>query len=305
MNRPNFKRFAYLLGNAGLLLIATFGLGMQYKHRHDLLDRRLIGAVLGNDFPLATALIRQGANPNARYGPPQPFSMRRLWTELLHHSTRPLDERATAFSLACGGHNDTQQTAKWRDRSEPAELVKFMLKNGADINAKGPYNTTALFWAVGENSPQIVAALLEHGADVNARDANGYTPLMNALQGKPAVLQMLLAHGADINATTQGGFTPLLIATRVSPNPATILLLLEHGASANAQSRDGVSALFRTVMMSTSPQDPWSQSVIPQLLAHGASPNLANRRGTTALQLAQQNKRPDLVAMMQQAKPTP
>ena len=56
--------------------------------------------------------------------------------------------------------------------------------------------------------PDIVKTLIKIGADIEAKNSEGNTPLHFAAQsGNTEVIMALLAAGADINATNQDGLT--------------------------------------------------------------------------------------------------
>ena len=60
------------------------------------------------------------------------------------------------------------------------QSVKQALADGANVEAKGDSDNTALSAAAMRGDPAIVAALLEAGADVNSEDVTRSTPLMAA-----------------------------------------------------------------------------------------------------------------------------
>jgi hypothetical protein len=63
-----------------------------------------------------------------------------------------------------------------------AAILKLLLKNGADVNARGKAGVTALMAAMGPGgSREGINALLEYNADVNISTADGETPLMWAV----------------------------------------------------------------------------------------------------------------------------
>ena len=98
---------------------------------------------------------------------------------------------------------------------------------GANINARGNC-CTPLFLAAGEGRLDVVRYLLDEGADVNAREGLGNTALAEATYyGHIAVIKELLFRGADINAIGEGG-TALDIAVNRN-NPAVADLLRHHG----------------------------------------------------------------------------
>jgi len=62
------------------------------------------------------------------------------------------------------------------------EVVAYMLKAGADVNAhnsNGHWGTTALHAAAHANQAAIARLRIENGADLNAQDLNGKTPLFH------------------------------------------------------------------------------------------------------------------------------
>ena len=104
------------------------------------------------------------------------------------------------------------------------ELLRFA---GADINARGNC-CLPLFLAAGEGRLDVVRYLLDQGADVNAHERFGNTALAEATYyGHVAVIKELLFRGAEINAISEGG-TALDIAINRN-NMAVADLLRRHG----------------------------------------------------------------------------
>ena len=62
-------------------------------------------------------------------------------------------------------------------RGDDLEIVKYLLENGADINAKDNYGTTALMKASSNGQLEIVQFLIENGADINIKNNEGKTAL--------------------------------------------------------------------------------------------------------------------------------
>src|SRR6266487_4490748 len=101
------------------------------------------------------------------------------------------------------------------------KVVRQMLENGADVNAKdnggtpllqavwrGGFSITGRPWAPGGGHEAVVRLLLEKGADVNTKDYYGWTALDRAAANQhEAVVQLLLEKGADANATDDGRYT--------------------------------------------------------------------------------------------------
>ena len=77
------------------------------------------------------------------------------------------------------------------------ELVHVFLLHGADVNAKGKDNITALHVAALRGNKEIVELLLSYGADVNTKADNDETPLWSAKYGKhKEIVELLRKHGA-------------------------------------------------------------------------------------------------------------
>ena len=136
------------------------------------------------------------------------------------------------------------------------DLIKFLLKNGVDVNLQNPYryDQTPLIFALSQYSINIniVKELIDGGADVNLANRDGMTPLMVAtakLDGYGAV-KLLLEKGADPNKATLKGNTPLmntsyltLSAVPASTKLAMAKLLLTAGADPAMTNNDAKTAL--------------------------------------------------------------
>lgn len=96
---------------------------------------------------------------------------------------------------------------------------------GAQVNARGTC-CMPLFLAAGEGRLEVVRYLLDQGADVNAREQRGGTALTEAVfNGRLAAAKELMFRGADLNAIGDGG-TALDIA--INRNHTEIAALLKH-----------------------------------------------------------------------------
>ena len=64
--------------------------------------------------------------------------------------------------------------------------------------------------SLGRDSLEIVRQLVTDGADVNAKDDDGFTPLIDAAEaGNIQIVRLLLRHGADVHAKAAAGITAL------------------------------------------------------------------------------------------------
>jgi len=93
------------------------------------------------------------------------------------------------------------------------EIVRSLLKAGADLNARNADGNNALWLACVGSRLDMVDMLVEAGIDIDNRNDNGATPLMYAASsGKAAVVERLLAGGADVTPETLDGFSALDLA---------------------------------------------------------------------------------------------
>ena len=88
------------------------------------------------------------------------------------------------------------------------DIVTALIEAGANVNATGPGEATALMYAAAGGHMKVLQALIEAGADVNATDSSGWTALMRATApGQTEAVTALIEAGADVNATNQIGGT--------------------------------------------------------------------------------------------------
>ena len=61
-----------------------------------------------------------------------------------------------------------------------ADIVKYLLENSADINAKSNNGASSLMIAAYNGKEKVVQILLENNADVNLETVDGVTALIEA-----------------------------------------------------------------------------------------------------------------------------
>ena len=113
------------------------------------------------------------------------------------------------------------------------ESARWLLANGAEVNAKGSYGSTPLHYAAGGDAREMAELLLQNGAEVNARNERGITPLHWAAFGNAReTAEVLLKNGAPVNPENNDGWTPLDEAID-SKKPEMQSLLRKHGGRCN------------------------------------------------------------------------
>ena len=81
---------------------------------------------------------------------------------------------------------------------------------GRDVNQRFEFDKTALHIAAEKNLLEAAKWLINEGADLEAKSKNGKTPLhLAANQDSVDVARLLISRGAKVNAKEEDGWTPL------------------------------------------------------------------------------------------------
>lgn len=133
------------------------------------------------------------------------------------------------------------------------DIVKLLLKNGADPNLKNKIGKTPLSIIAGTDeygdNVSICKLLISKGADVITKDKHGHTPLMAAAKGgNVSICKLFISKGANVNAKDkpngfQNGWTPLFFSI-YSGHPDAIKFLIEKGADMNVKDSKGYTPLY-------------------------------------------------------------
>ena len=101
----------------------------------------------------------------------------------------------------------------WASRSGSIPCLKWLLRHGAEVDAKTTTDRTPLHLAAERGKVEAVWLLAAHGADLDAQDKKGRTPLHRAAyEGRLEAAEVLIVLGADRRPRTRSGKRPLQVA---------------------------------------------------------------------------------------------
>ncbi len=211
---PGFVTPLYLAAEKGR--VETLRLLAQRGAQLQMINRRkksrwtpLSAAIISGHTPAVKALLEAGADPNFAAKDSMPLVMAAWYGDL--------------------------------------EMVRILVRGGAEIDSFAWGSITALFAAVEKGKLDIVKFLVEKGAKVNHRVYYNLTPLHYTVYWKkqrPRVARYLIEQGAEINAVMDWGATPLHFAARYGYVDCA-RLFLENGADTDIEDKRGKSPLDR------------------------------------------------------------
>jgi len=118
-----------------------------------------------------------------------------------------------------------------------------------DLDCRNESGDVPLILAAGGGHAELVRFLLDEGAAVDAANASGDTALISASDcpGNTAILKLLLERGARIDSRNDLGRTALLEAASIGDLP-NVVLLLQHHPDPNVVTKDDETALTFAVV---------------------------------------------------------
>jgi ankyrin repeat protein len=174
--------------------------------------------------------------------------------------------------------------------------IRDILRDGANVDQKGPGGETALHWAAAYGKQVAAELLLASGANPNEKDRAGMTPLHYAAQeGQIAIIDALLKASADPNAGDENGITPMHLAA-ANGFPSIIQQLLSHGGDVDAADAIGTTPLHMAAAEGKS-------NAIEVLVAAGADLMIMDKDDHIAYDLAVVNCHNDAAALLKAAAP--
>lgn len=176
---------------------------------------------------------------------------------------------------------------------ENIEMVKHLLRVGADANIKCDDGRTALMIASAKDNIEIISLLLSHGADVNAiNEAYGTSALMMAAEiGGLKTIQFLVKNGADFNQKSKSSGDTTLTYAAVFNHADIVDFLLKAGADINATDNAAVSSLMLAAINE-------NEKMIGILLDSGVNVKAKDKNGWSAFDYAEFKKNKKIMKML-------
>jgi cytohesin len=170
--------------------------------------------------------------------------------------------------------------------------VKFILKNGAQINELTDDNSTSLHLAIRHKEVETAIFLISKGANLNIRENNDKTilHLAAAKRGGAAVINELLSRGVDVDSLDYRSMTPLMVAAR-ERNIEAIESLGKHHARVNLRNRMGETALIRAVIYGNA-------DTVKAILKFNPDPNIIDGWRHDALWYAKDRSKEEIVTLL-------
>ncbi len=147
-----------------------------------------------------------------------------------------LEDIKTLVNL--GASINVKDTDGNRPRVDEPEIIKYLVENGADINAVDSRHDSYLCVAVHNNDLELAHYLVSKGIDVNQNCYFSEPPIIKAVESNNLTLVEFLAdNGADVNAIGYFNRNVMEYAEREG-NHEIIEFLKENGAMTKSEKRD-------------------------------------------------------------------
>ena len=216
--------------NSGLLLAAVYGFkqcvnilieaGAHVNVSNNSHNTALFCSTRNDHYVCADVLIKGGADVNIAD---------RIGSTPLIIMVKKYQESFVSKTTKCEADINEQSRGK-----EELDIVKSLIKAGADVNIQNKLGEIALFTVMETKQFDVVKLLIEAGADVNVQIEGGESALMKATKAKQFdMFKLLLKSGADVNIVTTNGDSALSTAINCWAGLKYVHRLLLSGAYVN------------------------------------------------------------------------
>ncbi len=192
-----------------------------------------------------------------------------------------------------------EQMIQAAERGEIAVLKK-LIKDGADMNAKDSRGRTPVMAATHRNQVESVKVLIEAGADINERDDRSDNPFLYAgAEGLLDILKLTIDAGADPTLSNRYGGTALIPAAERGHLAVMEELLKRSKVNVNHVNNLGWTALLEAVVLGSGGET--HQRAVQLLVDYGADVNIPDKDGVTSLAHAKKRGYKEIEAILVKA----
>ncbi len=173
------------------------------------------------------------------------------------------------------------------------ELIEYFLEKGFNINGPSDAAFTPLTFSIMTNKPDAAKYLIEHGADQNIADRTygGYPFHWACVRSDSVMFDLLFSKGFDIRLPAATDSTPPLMWAAHNGNAAAIRWLISKGLDPDLTMSNGWTVLHNAARAG-------HVEAVKALLDGGANFDRADNNGTTPLGSALFEGRVDIARML-------
>jgi ankyrin repeat protein len=250
--KDNIKLYTWLSKN-------HYGFNLNKPNFYNYLP--LQEAVRTRNMDITRILLEKGFSANTR----MPYGNNPLLHSVAHSYDTPSDERDNNL-----------------------EILKLLIKFGADVNAKGHFGEAALHMAAETGNLKGAEILLENGANVDIKDDGKYTPLFSAVHNnRLKMVDYLISKGANANSESKlktnclfNVFYNRNYTYRYEPERLEIVkLLIENRINVDQRDENGSTPLHKSFIYN-------DYHVAKLLIENGANPIIAQPEGTILVDIS-------------------
>ncbi len=170
--------------------------------------------------------------------------------------------------------------------------IEYVLKRGANIDARDQDGQTPLMAAVKSGDLSIINGLLVYKANPNLQDHDGWTAAMYGVRSnEPKIFRLLGKFKADFNKVNKDGLTALALAIVDNKANAAVAMLDNQANPDMAMGEAKYNAMMLAVKKG-------NLQMVQTLLQYKANPNAKNAAGLTPLMIAAFDNQDMIVSLL-------
>ena len=159
------------------------------------------------------------------------------------------------------------------------EIAKLLINKGAKINIQNKYGWAALHFAVKYNHLDMVKYLLDKGTKIEILNKNLQSPLN--ISKSLEIAKLLITRGANVSTKSNSGMQPIHNAAK-NGNVDLVEFYLKKGIKVDAKIGNGMTPIHFAAFSELKNNDP----VMELLLKYGADIDVGDNDGATPLYYA-------------------